>query len=873
MQNIIRVLRNERAQFIFLLVFITLLHGVNMFSFPYYENDEGTYLSQAWSIIKLGKLAPYTYWYDHPPGGWIFISLWTQLSGGFFRFGTSVNSGRYFMLVIHIVSAILLYFITKRMTKSHWSGLTAMVFFGISPLAIYFQRRVLLDNLMIFWVLASLAILYKSRVTLIECMISGLFFGIAILTKENAIFFIPGLLYLVFTRTHISHRLFAIAGWLSFSLFTASLYVIYALLKHEFFPPITPNLHVSLISTAIMQLQRGVPLPFWHLGSDYMMAVKIWLLKDSFIVFAGFISMGIIAIFSIFNKYLRVSAFLSIGILIFFLRGGLVIDFYVILLIPFFALNIALLLQYVSQKYSKYYRIVRIPFFCLGIGLLIQYYPSLLLTLSRNETNPQISAIEWIKKNISPKSTIAIDDYAYVDLHESRYKGDPIFNNADWVWKIEMDPDVREKKLHNDWRNIDFILLTHETIRQIKGNQFPLIKNALSNSVLLESWKGKNNTYLNLDQYFSTNGDWVYLVRKKDASEMLLSDAWTFYKKNFIISYGQVVDPSQNRTSSEGQAYVMLRAVIMQDKSTFDGVWKWTKDNMQHRIQDKLFSWEWKKIGNEYKQGDTENASDADLDIALSLLFAYKTWGEEMYKKEALVIIKDIWRQNVKQINGIYFLTSSVNSARENSHLVNPSYFSPAHYRIFALVDPDNDWLRLASDSYFTLDIIQNSGVFSQNESYLIPNWFLVKNVTGDLEIATQYAGRDANNYGFDAFRTFFRIALDAEWFNTYEAKIYLSSAAPFFKSEWEKRKGFKAIYSLDGVSQVTYESLSTIVGPLAIFNIVEEDLGKKIYQNLIEKKYDQRGYWGEKENYYDQNWVWFITAFQANKMPNLFSR
>ena len=37
-------------------------------------DDEGTYASQAWSVTHLRALAPYTYWYDHPPLGWLVLS-------------------------------------------------------------------------------------------------------------------------------------------------------------------------------------------------------------------------------------------------------------------------------------------------------------------------------------------------------------------------------------------------------------------------------------------------------------------------------------------------------------------------------------------------------------------------------------------------------------------------------------------------------------------------------------------------------------------------------------------------------------------------------------------------------------------------------
>ena len=43
--------------------------GFNMFQFPHYESDEGTYVSSAWAMFREGQLSYYTYNYDHPPLG------------------------------------------------------------------------------------------------------------------------------------------------------------------------------------------------------------------------------------------------------------------------------------------------------------------------------------------------------------------------------------------------------------------------------------------------------------------------------------------------------------------------------------------------------------------------------------------------------------------------------------------------------------------------------------------------------------------------------------------------------------------------------------------------------------------------------------
>jgi len=113
----LKTLSNHYKEIIALVLVLTVstaAHAFNMFRFPYYENDEGVYISQAWSIVTQGKLAPYTYWYDHAPAGWMLIALWAKLTGGFFTFGASVNSGRMLMLVLHLASTVLLYYCTKK---------------------------------------------------------------------------------------------------------------------------------------------------------------------------------------------------------------------------------------------------------------------------------------------------------------------------------------------------------------------------------------------------------------------------------------------------------------------------------------------------------------------------------------------------------------------------------------------------------------------------------------------------------------------------------------------------------------------------------------------------------------------------------------
>ena len=82
---------------------------------PAWEADEGTYAAQAWAVQNWGDLAHYTYWYDHPPVGWMLVAGWTFMTGAFER-GDGVSAIREFVLVTQVVSGILLYVIARRLS-------------------------------------------------------------------------------------------------------------------------------------------------------------------------------------------------------------------------------------------------------------------------------------------------------------------------------------------------------------------------------------------------------------------------------------------------------------------------------------------------------------------------------------------------------------------------------------------------------------------------------------------------------------------------------------------------------------------------------------------------------------------------------------
>ena len=112
------------------------------------------------------------------------------------------------------------------------------------------------------------------------------------------------------------------------------------------------------------------------------------------------------------------------------------------------------------------------------------------------------------------------------------------------------------------------------------------------------------------------------------------------YVSRFVQADGRVVDPKAGGiTTSEGQAYAMLRAVWMEDRPLFDRALTWATDHLNRGVRpDHLWAWKW-----DGRVVDVAFASDADQDAALALLMAARTWGDDGYLRRARSVLADLW--------------------------------------------------------------------------------------------------------------------------------------------------------------------------------------------------------------------------------------
>jgi endoglucanase len=355
-----------------------------------------------------------------------------------------------------------------------------------------------------------------------------------------------------------------------------------------------------------------------------------------------------------------------------------------------------------------------------------------------------------------------------------------------------------------------------------------------------------------IPDFVSSDGK-IYIYSVSQNQLEALKKSWVFYLDRFVSPDGLVSDFENNISTSEGQAYGMWRSVIMKDKQNFDNIWQFTKKNYQVRTDDNLFAW--KARSKEFKIIDYTVASDADIDIAYSLINAYENWGDDSYLNEAKQIIDSIWKKLIFDVNGRLILGFSDDPYEENGLIFNPSYFSPYAYKKFSKYS-DFNWNKLVDDTYFLLAEINN-------KFKLPPNWLAIDLKNNNFKEPRKILNLNKNDYGFDAFRLFFRIALDYNLYKSDNSFQYLRKNKKVLQDIVTANSYLPAILTNNGDTVVSYSSPSTDSALIAVLSLDKNSM--KTQNEILFKSYKD-GYWGNENNYYDQNWSWFSLALINQK-------
>jgi endo-1,4-beta-D-glucanase Y len=360
------------------------------------------------------------------------------------------------------------------------------------------------------------------------------------------------------------------------------------------------------------------------------------------------------------------------------------------------------------------------------------------------------------------------------------------------------------------------------------------------------------------------------------SSKDLINNIWSQYKENYFEKNTmRTLDKSRNNvTTSEAESYAMLRSVWLDDHVTFDGSWQWTKDNLQQK-KGSLFAWLFgQKSDGNYGVLTSVNgqnaASDADTDIALSLIFASSRWQDKKYLDEAKKIIPEIWSKEVVIINGRpYMASDDTDHSKQANIVINPSYFAPYAYRIFAEIDPSHDWKGLVDTSYEILDQTITSPLDKKKSANLPPDWIFINHTTGIISAIPD--ARYTTDYSYDALRIPWRMMLDYNWYKENRALNILKKMS-FLTSDWNKKGRLVSDYSHDGAVVKDDEIPAMYGGSLGVFMATDKALAQKVYENKLISLFNPDDQdWRIPIGYYNENWVWFGIALYNGYLPNLW--
>jgi endo-1,4-beta-D-glucanase Y len=271
-------------------------------------------------------------------------------------------------------------------------------------------------------------------------------------------------------------------------------------------------------------------------------------------------------------------------------------------------------------------------------------------------------------------------------------------------------------------------------------------------------------------------------------------------------------------------------------QSKFDKLWKYYNSYLDNNG---LMNW---KINGFSSAAEFGSASDAELDVAVALMEAYKQWGDEKYLNDAKAFIDKIMKS---EVNSAGFIKPGDGWDSKK----NPSYFSTAGMKLFKNAS-SADWGKVITNSYALI------GKVKDKTTGLVPDW-------------CSQEGQSQGDFSYDAVRVPWRMAWAYCWNGDDSAKAVCSSIATWISTKTSgdpARIGDK--YKITGDSLSPYHN-GTWVGCLACPGLVDAK-----HQAWLDAAYtrlaDTLG--KVKEVYYSQSLKVMCLLLMTGNMPDFWN-
>ncbi|MEG3630554.1 ArnT family glycosyltransferase [Streptomyces poriticola] len=489
-------LRSSRPDLILcgvLLVAILVVQGWNISAYPTLSDDEGTYLAQAWAVQQGDGLAHYTYWYDHPPLGWIQLALLTWIPALLSPESMTVGTMRAVMLLISAASAVLVYVLARRLSLPRWAAGLAMVLFGLSPLSVVLQREIFLDNLAVMWTLLAFALAASPSRHLWHHFGAGVAAATAVLTKETMLLVLPALFVTAWRHSHRDTRKFALTGAVTACALIGFSYPLFALLKGELLPG---SGHVSLWDGITYQLTRPGSGFILDEGTGSYGVLQSWLYYDRVLPLGGLAGALLLLVLWRWSVTARALAGPALAVAVLAALAlrpdGYLPAMYVIQALPFLALVLAggtasvahaVLRRRRSEAERRAvtrgrYALVTVLALAAGAYVVPRWYDGDRTAVTADANAPYEAASRWMAEEVEhPADTrVLVDDALWLDLVHAGYEPGP---GVIWFYKADLDPAVT-KTLPRGWRDLEYVVAS-PTVRR-DAVDLPTVKAAIEHS-------------------------------------------------------------------------------------------------------------------------------------------------------------------------------------------------------------------------------------------------------------------------------------------------------------------------------------------------------------------------------------------------------
>ncbi|MEV6385105.1 phospholipid carrier-dependent glycosyltransferase [Streptomyces sp. NPDC051773] len=475
-----------------LLVAIMIVQGWNIADYPTLSDDEGTYLAQAWAVQEGRGLAHYTYWYDHPPFGWIQLAVLTWIPAQLAPESMTVGSMRGVMLLISAVSAVLVYVLGRRLSLPRWAAGLGMALFGLSPLSVVLQREIFLDNIAVMWTLLAFCLAASPSRHLWHHFGAGIAAAAAVLTKETMLLVLPAVLLTMWRHSHRDTRKFAITGAVTACTLIGVSYPLFALLKGELLPGAG---HVSLWDGIVYQMSRPGSGFILTEGTGSYGVLQSWLYYDRVLPLGGLAGALLLLLTWRWSVTARALAGPALAVAILAgmaLRPGYLPAMYVLQALPFLALVLAGGTASVTHGVLRRWRspterrpltwarhVLALALAAAAAAYVVpRWYDGNHTAMTFDANAPYQRAAEWLGREVDdPADTrVLVDDALWLDLvHEGYEPGLGVI----WFYKADLDPAVT-KTMPRGWRDLDYVVAS-PTVRR-DAEDLPNVKGAMENS-------------------------------------------------------------------------------------------------------------------------------------------------------------------------------------------------------------------------------------------------------------------------------------------------------------------------------------------------------------------------------------------------------